>query len=404
VTIVIEDGLIRNIGQLPKTQWPAHAKVIDCRGKTIVPGLISDHSHLGIVQGAGTGSHNDTLANMQQALQQYQAYGVTTITSLGLNGDAFYTLRAGLRAGTLRGADVLGADRGIGIPNGAPPVPVGPDRLYRVSTTAEAMQAVREMAGRHPDLLKIWVDNFHGTLPVKMQPAIYRAVIDEAHKQGLRVAAHIYYLSDAKDLVRNGIDILAHGVRDQPVDDEFVGLMKTHHTWYIPTLDLDEASFIYAERPTWMSTPLFQKALSPALRDQFASEEWRAKTLANKKSIETSKADLATNQRNLKRLLDAGISIGFGTDSGAMPLRIPGFAEQRELQLMVEAGLTPLDAIDIATANAAALLHLNDRGILAAGKRADLVVLDSDPATDIHHFEAIHAVYQHGRLVSGNAP
>ncbi|HMF77826.1 MAG TPA: amidohydrolase family protein [Bryobacteraceae bacterium] len=401
VTVILADGLVRNIGSVTQAQWPAGAKVVNCRGKTIVPGLMSDHSHVGLIEGASTGPQNYTQTNLLQALHQYQAYGITTIVSLGLNRDLFYPLRDSLRTGKLKGADLFGADRGIGVPNGAPPVPVGSDGLYRVATPAEAIEAVQEMGARHPDLIKIWVDDFHGSVPVKMQPPVYRAVIEESHKRSLRVAAHVYYLEDAKELVRDGVDILAHGVRDRPVDGELIALMKARGTWYIPTLDLDEATYIYAEQPEWMKQPFFRRALSPALREQFADPAWRAKTLANKKVLDVSKDALAMNKRNLKTLYDAGVHIGFGTDSGAMPLRIPGFAEHRELQLMVEAGLTPLQAIDVATANAAKLLQLNDRGVLAPGMHADLVLLDGNPAVDIRNSQLIHAVYQRGQLVSG---
>jgi imidazolonepropionase-like amidohydrolase len=110
---------------------------------------------------------------------------------------------------------------------------------------------------------------------------------------------------------------------------------------------------------------------------------------------------LQVNLKNLKALYDAGVKIGFGTDAGATPLRIPGFAEHRELALMVDAGLTPLQAIHIATQNAAQLLGLDDRGVLANGKRADFVVLDKDPSNDIEATTKIDAVWQRGRQVSG---
>jgi imidazolonepropionase-like amidohydrolase len=347
--IVIDAAKIKAVGPVGKVNWPASSKVIDYQGKTVLPGLISDHSHVGQVNGAGTGAENYNRENILRQLRQYEVYGVTTITALGLNGNLFYQLQPELHKGTLPGADLFGADRGVGVPNGAPPVSVSDTQLYRVDTPEQAIKAVDEMAGRHPDLLKLWLDDFHGTLRVKMAPEVYKAVIDEAHKKGLRVAAHIYYLADAKGVVDAGVDVIAHGVRDQPIDEAFIHSMKERSVWYIPTLDLDESTYIFAESPSWIAGPFFQHALQPALLAQVDDPAWRAKTLANSQQVQTSKASLAMNQRNLKALYDAGVKVGFGTDSGATPLRVPGFAEHRELELMVEAGLNPLQAIDVAT-------------------------------------------------------
>ena len=399
--IVIKGDRIVSVGAAGKVSWPKSARVIDYRGKTVLPGLISDHSHVGQVDGVGTAPQNYNQPNILRQLRQYEVYGVTTVTALGLNNDLFYELRPRLHSGALPGADLFGADRGIGIPNGAPPtfnLPEG--QLYRVSSPQEAVQAIDEMATRKPDLIKVWIDDFHGSLRVKMPPEVYGAAIKEAHRLGLRVAAHIYYLSDAKSLVKSGVDIIAHGVRDQAVDDEFVGLMKSHSIWYIATIDLDESSYIYAEKPEWLKNQFLVHALQPALADEFSDPDWRAKILGNHKQVETSKASVLTNERNLKILYDAGVNVGFGTDSGAMAVRIPGFAEHRELELLVDAGLTPLQAINLATANAASLLHLDDRGVLEPGKLADIIVVDGNPTAQISNVHNIEAVWHRGKLVS----
>ena len=236
--IVIEGDRIVSLGPADKLHWPKSAQVINYRNKTVLPGLISDHSHVGQVDGVSLGSQNYNRANILRQLRQYEVYGVTTVTALGLNGDLFYELQPQLHSGILPGADLFGADRGIGIPNGAPPSPpfnLPPTELYRVSTPEQAVQAVDQMAVRKPDFIKVWVDDIHGTERVKMTPEVYGAVIHEAHRLGLRVAAHIYYLSDAKSLVQHGVDVIAHGVRDQPVDAEFIEAMKARSVWYIPT-------------------------------------------------------------------------------------------------------------------------------------------------------------------------
>jgi imidazolonepropionase-like amidohydrolase len=405
VTLVVDGDHFSIVGPGLRVKMPDGTKVVDYTGKTIIPGLISDHSHIGLVDGTKGGQ--PTLYSRENALRQlrqWRAYGVTTVTSLGLNNpDVFYPLRADLHAGKADAADLFGADHGIGVPGGAPPAKMmqaGTSQLDRPTTPDEARAAVDAAAARGTDLVKIWLDDFNGSLPVKMKPEIWRAVIEEAHAKHLRVAAHVYYLDDARKLVDDGVDILAHGVRDKPVDQGFIDTMKQHGTWYVATLDLNEAAYIYARHPAWMDQPFFAHAVQPALATQFADGAWRDK-VQNDGSTPVNEAALKTNEQNFKRLYDAGIRVGFGTDSGATPLRIPGFAEHRELALMVDAGLTPVQAINVATQRAAALLGLDDRGVIANGKRADFVVLDGDPSKDIEASTHIQAVWQRGIQVSG---
>jgi imidazolonepropionase-like amidohydrolase len=397
--VLLHGATIASVSSTAPVRLASGSRVIDYSGKTILPGLIADHAHLGIVSGATFGANNYTQAHLLQTLAQYERYGITTLNALGLNGELFYSLQPQMHAGTLPGADLFGADRGIGYERSAPPEALAGGRVDRVGTPAQARAAVDAQAARHPTLIKIWVDDMHGTLPVKMPASISSAIIDEAHRKGLRVAAHVYYLDDAKRLVAEGVDVLAHGVRDRPVDDELIAAMKARGVWYIPTLDLDEASFIYAEHPAWMQEGFFQNALSPELRAQFADPLWRQSVLAKSHEVEVSKAALAMNERNLKTLATAGVRIGFGTDSGAMPVRIPGFAEHRELKLMVDSGLSPIMALHYATQNAAELLGLKDRGLIAPGKLADLLVVDGNPALRIEDADRIAAVWHRGKLV-----
>jgi imidazolonepropionase-like amidohydrolase len=398
--VVIEGDKLAAVAPADSVKYPTDAQVIDCHGQTIIPGLISDHSHLGLVDGVTIKPENYNRENIHRQLRQYEAYGVTTVMALGLNNpDLFYELRSEQHAGTAPGSDIFGADRGIGAPNTAPPtslLPVGKNQLYRASTPEEAKADVREMAARHPDFIKLWVDDPEP----KIKPDVYQAAIEEAHRLGFRVACHIYFLDDAKGVLRAGADIIAHGVRDRPVDQEFIDMMKARSAWYIPTINLDESWYIYAEQPEWTKEGFFQNALQPALHAKLSNPIYLQRVLRSPR-VAIAKAAVATNKENLKTLYDAGVKVGFGTDSGAIPIRIPGFAEQRELQLMVESGLTPLQALECATAHAAALLGLSDRGVLAPGKLADFVVLTANPLDDISNTEKIAAVWHRGKQVSG---
>ena len=405
-TLVFEGSRILNIGPADTVQQPPGAEVIDVNGKTIIPALISAHSHLGLCKGIiGPRPENYTHENVQHQLEQYERYGVLTVMSLGVNKDVLYAWRDEQREGKLDGADIFTADRGLGVQRGAPPFPLLEDQVYRPTSVEEARADVRESATRHPDMIKMWIDDLFGTAP-KMTPEIFSAVIeqahaiaDEAHKSKLKVAAHIFYLNDAKALVKAGVDVIAHSVRDQPVDAEFIEAMKANRVVYIPTLALDESQFIYAEQPAWMQEPFFTKAVDTALLERWKSPLYAKEMQANPNTPK-NKAAAAMGQRNVKILFDAGVKVAFGTDSGALPTRIQGFAEHRELQLLVQAGLSPVDAIVCATKNSAELIGVSDRGTLEAGKKADFLVLSGDPSDDIRNTTHIDMIYHDGKRVS----
>jgi imidazolonepropionase-like amidohydrolase len=405
--IVFDGDRILDVGPADSVARPPDAEVIDVHGKTIIPGLISAHSHLGLCKGIlGPRPENYTRDNVQQQLEQYERYGVLTVMSLGVNKDVLYEWRNEQREGKLGGADIFTADRGLGVRQGAPPFALLEDQVYRPTSVEEARADVRESAGRHPDMIKIWVDDLFGT-STKMRPEIAtgvidqaHAIVDEAHQRRLRVAAHIFYLNDAKALLKAGVDVIAHSVRDQLVDAEFIQAMKANGAVYIPTLDLDESQYIYAEQPAWMQEPFFTQAVDKALLERWKSPLYVKETQANPNTIK-NKAAAAMGQQNVKMLFDAGIKVAFGTDSGAVPTRVQGFAEHRELQLLVQAGLSPMEAIVCATKNSAEVLDASDRGTLEVGKKADFLVLNGNPLDDIRNTTHIDRVYHHGKLVAG---
>jgi len=401
VSILIENGRISQIFTgVNAALHDSDAKVLSLTGKTVIPGLINGHGHLGLTEGTSVSPDNYSQENIEHQLAQYERYGVTTIMSLGMNKDLLYKLRSEQEKGSLNGATILTADRGIGTPGGVPAVKVGADQLYRPATAEEARADVREIAQRSPNLIKIWVDDSLHKLPAP-KPAVYAAAIDEAHKLHLRVAAHVYYLSDAKRLLEDGVDILAHSIRDQEIDPDTVSLIKSKKVYYIPTLQLEESFFIYAGHSAWMDEPFFKDALNPELAEVLTFPSYKA-GVQRDKTTPVHRAALQTAMGNIARLREAGLGdlIAFGTDSGANPFRIQGFAEHRELQLMVQSGMTPLEAIHSATSVNARMLNMSERiGTIEPGKEADLIVLGADPATDIKNTEKIEMVFHHGRQV-----
>ena len=398
VSIVIAKGRITKISSGNATL--RGATILKLSGKTVMPGIINGHGHLGLTSGTTVSPDNFTRETIEKQLSQYQRYGVTTMISLGMNKDALYQLIKQQEEGTVDGATALTADRGMGVPDGVPPVKVGPDQVYRPATPEQARQDVREMAARHPSLIKMWVDTNLNKLPAP-NPAVYGAAIDEAHKLQMRVAAHVFYLADAKHLLADHVDILAHSIRDMPIDAGTVDAIKNGGVYYIPTLQLEESFFGYADHPAWMDTQFFHDAANDDLWKQLNSDAYKQKvkddptTPVHRKALETASS-------NLKLLHDAGVHVAFGTDSGANPFRIAGFAEHRELQLMVAAGLTPLQAIQCATQETARMLGIDKQtGTAETGNYADLLVLDADPSSNIENTEKIAMVFHRGKKVKG---
>lgn len=402
ITPVLIDGArIVHIGR-PLPAAATGARRVDYTGKTLLPALVSDHAHVGNTQGLEHGDRFYTRDNVVRDLRQFQRYGITTVTALGMNGADFFALRTEVNADPRLGAQLYGAGGGIGAPDGAPPADsmgLRRDPVARPRTAEQARAAVATQHADGVDLIKLWVDDLGGKRPM-MTPEVYRAAIAEAHARGLTVAAHIHDLDQARDLVDARVDILAHGIRDRAVDPMLARKMRDQGTWYIPTVAIDEANYWYAEHPQALQQPFLRQALHRDVLARWSQPEWQRAQLAGS-GIPAARAAVATNLDNVRRLQAAGVKLGFGTDAGAMPHRVIGVAEHRELQLLVQAGLSPAQALQVATSQAADLLGLADRGRIAAGKRADLLVLDADPLTDIANTQRIGAVWQAGQEVAG---
>jgi imidazolonepropionase-like amidohydrolase len=255
----------------------------------------------------------------------------------------------------------------------------------------EARKLVDEDAAMKVDIVKIRVDDNLGTTP-KMAPEIYKAVIDQAHKKGLRVAVHLFYLDDAKAVLDAGADFIAHSVRDTDVDDAFVAMLKRRDVCYCPTLMREVSTFVYESTPSWFADPLFLKHVDAKTIDTL-KQPARQEQMRNSKSAQRYKAGLDVASRNLKKLSDAGVKIAMGTDTGPVA-RFQGYFELMELELMAKAGLTPRQVLASATRDAARCMKLDaEVGTLEPSKWADFVVLDADPLAAIANVKKINAVY-----------
>ncbi len=378
---------------------PKGAKTVDMGGKTLMPELINTHGHFGLLKGTTMSSSNYTEQNIRAQLLRYEAYGVGAVLCLGTDHDEIFALREASRKGTLPGAAIYTAGAGFGVKDALPPLSFGMDKVFRPVSDEEARKEVRQLAMKKPDVLKIWVDDAFGQLP-SMKPEIYAAIIREAHKHGLRVASHVFHLEDARKLVGLGLDIIAHSVRDAEIDDALLAEMKKRRVVYIATLSLDEFAFAYQDTPEWLNSPFFQASLEPGVLQMITSPEYKEKVRNNPNTPKEVSA-LQIALKNVKRVHDAGIPLAMGTDSGAQPVRVQGFSEHNELELLVKAGLTPLQAITVATKNGAALLRVSDQfGTLEPGKKAGFIVLDKDPSKDILNSRTISAVWKNGQKVN----
>lgn len=397
--MIVDNGRIKWIGPTSAVRPPAHAKVIDYSGKYVMPGIIDLHVHLGNTVDMVQDKKNFTRQNVEHDLEVYASYGVTTVLSLGTDSDLIFKLRAAHRADEPAMARFYTAGQGIVFKGGYGGL-AGVNRP--VATAAEATAEVAAQAAKGVDIIKLWLDDELGTLP-KMPPDISKAVIDAAHRHHLRAVAHVFYLEDAKRLVSQGIDGLAHSIRDKPVDQELIDAMKAHHTWQMAaTLSREASMSVYGARAPYLDDPFFTRAVS-ARTLQVLADPQRQRQIASSPHFAQYPSFLLMAERNTLREFKAGIPLGFGTDSGP-PGRFPGYFAHWELSLLVDAGLTPAQAIRTATRNAARFLHAKDLGTLRVGKEADLIVLDADPTVDIKNTRKINAVYVGGRLVEAPRP
>jgi imidazolonepropionase-like amidohydrolase len=364
-TLLVRNGRVEAIGK--RVKIPAGAERIDATGKTIIPGLINAHGHL----------------NSEDRLGVYLRDGITTILSLG--GDKEFALRdfcAKAAPGTAPRLYVAGPIRDSSAIPGT----------VVVKTPEEARKSVDELIQNKPDIIKVRIDDFRGARQ-KMPPEVYGAVIDEAHKNGFRTAAHIVLLEDAKGVARAGVDYIAHSVRDQEVDGEFIALMKKRNVSYSPTLTRELAVFTYSETPAFFSDPFFLKEADPAEIEQMRDPK-RQDTMRSDPSAQWYKEHMPVAMRNLKTLSDAGINIAMGTDSGGGPGRFQGYFEHLELEYETKAGLTPMQALVSATSGAAKAINISKEvGTLEKGKLADFVVLTANPLDDIKNTRAIESVW-----------
>jgi len=390
---LVDDGVIQAVGLRGELGLPAGAARVDLSGKTVMPALVSLHGHPGFQIGLTFEAENYTRETVSDHLDRYAYYGVGTIVSLGTDGgDLVYEIKRDQADGTLGGARLLTAGSGIARPNAGPGAPALRPSAIGVDTEEEARAAVQDLASRGVDVVKIWVDDRGGSV-AKLSPELSAAVIDEAHVRDLKVIAHIFNVADAAELVEMGVDGFAHLGRDEEMSSELVAAIARRGVFVMPNLGISER-FTYTEPPEFVDDPLLHESITPDVIERF------------KESVSNRSAEAAANsleswgymQASLPKLKEAGVTIVLGADSGGVVDWFMGYTELRELELMVNGGLTPNEAIMASTSVSANTLGI-DAGLLTAGKSADFIVLDANPLDDIANARQIDRVFLKGSEV-----
>jgi len=379
-TLLVEDGRVVRVGPSSEVAIPAGVSQVALDGRRIIPGLVNAHGHVQVEQGSSLPVREDLL----RRLRMYASYGVTTVVSLGSgerDEEPGVALARDQRAGRADGARLYTSGRAAA-----------------GRTPEESRAAIDRLADLGVDVVKLRLEGSANDPDFET----FRAQVERAHERGLRTAVHIFNLADAQMAVDAGVDVIGHSVRDRDVTPEFAAALEERGIFYVPTLTRDLSVFVYESTPEFFEDPFFLRGRSlygeqiPALSDPAFQQ--RVRENRNAQSI---KQALVQAERNLKLLSDAGVAIAMGTDSGAAgaPGRWQGYFEHVELEMMVDAGLTPMQALVAATSVAARSMGLDGVGSLEPGKLADFVVLAANPLDDIENTRRIDSVWMAGERV-----
>jgi imidazolonepropionase-like amidohydrolase len=395
---IVDNGRFTRVGRKGEVKLPAGAIRVDLTGKTVMPALVEMHGHVGYRKGTTNFIENYTEENVVDHLQRLAYHGVGVILSLGVDPrELGYLLRDKFRVQPPPDAAMfLTGGQGLMWPNSGPGYPMRP-APYGIRTEVQARMAIREMAAKRVDYVKVWVDDrrnepgIAGGPPMQKLPLpVAAAAIDEAARYGIRVMTHSYTLEDNKALVRAGLAGFAHPPwRERELDNEFIQLMKDHPKVFVLMTTWGSRNLIYGASPPWLSDPLLSETFSPADIEMLKRPETPKNAPAEWKK--------GVVPRSVAKLKSAGVRFGLGGDIGGISGgQFFGWSSHIELASMVEAGLTPAEAIIAATSNSAEFLGTPELGMVASGKSASFIVLDANPLDNINNTRRISRVYLKG--------
>ena len=390
--VVVAGSRIRAVGNRANMPIPAGVEKIDGMGKFLVPGLIDLHVHPGTRSGPKFNAAEYTRERLEHNLNAYLYFGVTTVRSMGTDRQAAFDVRKAERDGQLLTANLFTAGRGFTAPGGHPSQEVG-DVVIQTNSPEEARKQVAALAAEQVDAIKIWVDDLGGTAP-KIKPEVTDAILDEARKFNIPVTAHIYSLADTEHLVKAGAAGFLHMIQDtENIDPAFIARLRDLRIVFTPTLVRQELDWLYAEHPEMLNDSDVARSVDS---DVIAAAKQAAQ--AGHPSAK-DRQDFERAVHNTGKLAAGGVLIGVGSDGGSS-LDFPGLMTHRELELLVQAGLTPMDAIVAATRTGAfALRKTEELGTIEPGREADLMLVSANPLEDIRNLRKIDRIMLHGEWV-----
>src|SRR5213594_3323049 len=417
-TVVINGDKIENVAMGKQSAAALGPKQIDCAGKFILPGYIDTHVHFfqsGDLftrpDGADLNSvrpYKDEVAwvksHLNDVFARYLRSGITSVVDVG---GPFWNFEVRKAANATAKAPRVAVAGPLISSVSREKLDLGDPPIVKIDTPDQAREFVRKLAEQKPDLVKIWyiVDKDH---PVDAFRPTVRATIEESHAHKIRAAVHATELETARAAVEEGADVLVHSVTDKPVDDMFVKLLRDRHVILCPTLVVFERygrTFSHQlklppEEKAWGNPEVIASLDVTKIPQDKLPDRIKTALAKPDEALDRIKKTYEVALPNLKRLEDAGVTIAAGTDAGNIGT-IHGPALFREFQLMKEAGLTPMQILRCATANAAKLFggdvgaHI---GKLESGNFADLVILNSNPLDDIKNSSDIDTVIKNGVL------
>ncbi len=378
--LLVQDGRVADVFARSERSVPDGTTIHVVDGEFIIPGLINAHGHVGMARGLETGAEIHSRDNVIDQLRLYAAYGITTVVSLGDEPAEAFDVRDTMDPAAPDMARLFVAGE---VPNPA--------------TADEAREAVDRLRAMDPDWLKIRVDDQLGQTEAMPREA-YGAFIEEAHVHDEDVATHMVTLDHAKGLLEEGTDLIAHSVRDAPVDQELIDLMLDRDVCITPTLTREVSTYVYADRPDFFDDPFFKRHADPTVLEQLQEPEVQQRYTGEAADYYREALPLALD--NMMILHEAGVRIAMGTDSGP-PARFQGYFEHLEMAMMQNAGMSPADILESATRVAADCMGIGDElGSLEPGNWADFVILPEDPSADIRHLRVLQTVVLAGRVFS----